>query len=192
MPDAPDVLLAVCGAIEDQRLDKAASMLNEHYPFVRLANAGRRYSAVQSMRVFLRDGFTDRYTGHRLVFPGTLRLISQLLPAQFPFHNNWKTDACHFGYYELFPTIDHLMPVSRGGGDCEANWVSTSMIRNAAKANFTVEELGWRLHPPGELESWDGLTGWFLRQWPNVRDRYGSPYLRQWADAAVRAGYSSN
>jgi hypothetical protein len=106
------------------------------------------------MLVFARDGFIDRYSGRRLVFPGTLRLPSRILPLEFLFHNNWKTDACHFAFYELFPTIDHLVPVSRGGADNESNWVSTSMIRNAAKSNFTVEELGWQTAPPGSLREW--------------------------------------
>jgi hypothetical protein len=38
------------------------------------------------MEVFLRDGFLDRYTGSRLIFPATLRMLSQLLPEEFPAH----------------------------------------------------------------------------------------------------------
>ena len=41
--------------------------------------------------------------------------------------------------------------------------MSTSMLMNAAKANSTIEELGWKLHKAGRLEDWDGLAGWFLR-----------------------------
>ena len=113
------------------------------YPFTPPTNAWRKYSAGQYMEVFVRDGFIDRYSGRRLVFPGTLRLLSLLLLQEFPFHPNWKTDACHFAFWELFPTIDVIVPVSRGGLDREDNWVSTSMLLNAAKANFTLEELGW-------------------------------------------------
>jgi hypothetical protein len=138
------------------------------------------------MRVFARDGFVDRYTGQRLVFPGTLRLLSRLFPIEFPFHKNWKTDLCHFAFYELFPTVDHLVPVSRGGADCEDNLVSTSMVRNAAKANFTIEELGWCLLPSGDLDQWDGLTRWFLRQIEDQSDLMESSYLRIWGEAAKR------
>ena len=181
MAEASDILATVCAAIEDDRPDTAAAILSDEYPFTPLENVGRRYSPRQSMRVFVRDGFTDRYTGQHLIFSGTLRLLSQLLPDQFPFHNNWKTDACHFGYYELFPTIDHLVPVSRGGADGEENWVSTSMLKNAAKANFTIEELGWTLHPPGDPAQWDGLTGWFVRHVAKHPDAASAPYLRRWA-----------
>ncbi len=186
MTDGSDTLAAICRAIDDNRYDSAVEILSREYPFVPLANAGRRYSATQSMKVFLRDGFIDRYTGIRLVFPGTLRLISQIFPSEFPFHNNWKTDTCHFAFYELFPTIDHLVPVSRGGADADENWVSTSMTRNAAKANFTLAELGWALSPAGDLNHWDGLTRWFMRRFEQQVELRESDYLRKWADAATR------
>jgi hypothetical protein len=139
------------------------------------------------MEAFVRDGFIDRYSGRRLVFPGALRLLSLLLPQEFPFHSNWKTDACHFAFWELFPVIDHVVPVSRGGLDREDNWVSTSMLLNAAKANFTLEELGWTLHPPGDADRWDGLTGWFTRQSDQMPELRSNVYLRRWRTAAETA-----
>jgi len=189
MTEPADVISNACAAIAANALDQAAHILATGYPFAPLANVGRRYSPTESMGVFVRDGFVDRYTGRRLIFPGTLRLLSQLLPDQFPFHNNWKTDLCHFGYYELFPTIDHLLPVSRGGADSAENWVSTSMLKNAAKANFTLDELGWNLHPPGSLAQWDGLTGWFMGQIGKDGLLAQSSYVRQWALAARRTGF---
>jgi hypothetical protein len=185
MIDGANILIRVCDALDDNRRDNAGNILANEYPFTPLENFGRRYSAIKSMRIFVRDGFIDRYTGKRLVFPGTLRLLSKLFPKEFPFHKNWKTDACHFAFYELFPTIDHLAPVSRGGADHEVNWISTSMVRNAAKANFTVEELGWHLLPSGDIKQWDGLTRWFLRQTQGKND-LDEPYLRIWSEAAKR------
>ena len=51
--------------------------------------------------------------------------------------------------------------MSRGGLDSESNWVTTSMRRNRAKANWTLEKLRWRLHAPVTPDKWDGLLGWF-------------------------------
>jgi hypothetical protein len=136
------------------------------------------------MEVFVRDGFIDRYSGNRLIFPGTLRLLSLLLRSEFPFHKNWKTNECHFAFYELFPTVDHVIPISREGLDRKDNWVSTSMLRNAAKANFTLEELGWRPHPVGNMGEWDGLTGWFLKQASIRPEVKSTAYLRGWLKAA--------
>jgi hypothetical protein len=133
--------------LSDRDLLGAARTAKSQYPFERAAAAPRRYTREQCMRVFRRDGFIDRYTGAPLVFPGTLRLLSHLLPGELPFHSNWKVSDCHPMYWELFPTIDHVVPVTRGGADAEANWVTTSMLRNAAKAHWSLEELGWTLHP---------------------------------------------
>lgn len=84
------------------------------------------------------------------------------MPSEFPFHPNWKMSETHMIYRELFPTIDHVVPVARGGADDESNWVTTSMLRNAAKSNWTLEEVGWTLVPAGDLLQWDGLLGWFI------------------------------
>ena len=63
------------------------------------------------MSVFVRDGFIDRYSGAHLLFPGTIRLVSRLLPSEFPFHSKWKMSETHMIYWELSPTIDHVVPV---------------------------------------------------------------------------------
>jgi hypothetical protein len=184
---AAEILAAACVALSEGRRDVAVDTIRTRYPFQPIATSQRRYSFVDVTRTCLRDGFVDRYTGRRLVFPGALRLLSHLMPLEFPFHPNWKTTACHFAYYELYPTIDHIQPVSRGGVDASLNWVVTSMLTNSAKANFTLEELGWRLRTPGELQTWDGLLGWFER-WMETADRSEPPlHLRQWAAAARHA-----
>ena len=187
MRDGAIILSRVCEAIGEGQPIRAAELLDSELPFQPLTANLRRYSPIQLMTLFVRDGFIDRYSGQRLVFPGALRLLSHLLPAQFPFHTNWKTNSCQLAFYELFPTIDHLVPISRGGEDEAHNWVCTSMLKNAAKANFTIEELGWRLHPIGNLEAWDGLTVWFLRQYRERQESHAIGYLRRWATVAPTA-----
>ncbi len=184
MNEKTDILTACCAMIDADALPAAAAMLARDYPFTPIIKNGRQYTAAQCMQVFARDGFIDRYSGQRLVCPGTLRLLSRLMPAAFPFQSNWKSDSCHFAYYELFPTIDHRTPVARGGLDQMDNWISTSMLRNAAKANFTVEELEWTLHPCGDISAWDGLTGWFMQQARIRPDISSDPYLSRWLRAA--------
>src|SRR5436305_1185117 len=131
--DKSAVLSDVCAALTDNQLAVATDILQGRYPFVPLANVGRRYTFRQMIAVFTRDGFVDRYSGARLLFPATLRLISKLLPESFPFHRNGRLDVCHFAFWEI-PTIDHFVPVARGGADDESNWITTSMVRNAAKS----------------------------------------------------------
>lgn len=172
------VIAAVCQALSNGATDGASSLLKRDYPFAPQMTARRQYGPLESTRVFIRDGFIDRYTGERLVFPPVLRVISASLPTDFPFHPNWKTNVTHPAYWELGATIDHVVPVSRGRTDEESNWVTTSMARNSAKMNWTLEELGWTLYPPGEFTAWDGLIRWFLQ--------YASTHPRALTNASVR------
>jgi hypothetical protein len=142
-----DAIAAVCSAITEGAPDVAISILKRDYPFAPEPLTKRDYGALESTRVFVRDGFLDRYTGERLIFPPVLRVLSGILAADFPYHPNWKTDLTHPAYWEVGATIDHVVPVTRGGADDDSNWVTTSMARNSAKMNWTLKELGWTLQP---------------------------------------------
>lgn len=110
----------------------------------------------------MRDGFIDRYTGTRLINPGVLRLVHVVLGNDFPAHPHGKLSETHLAFWELFPTVDHVVPISRGGRDDESNRVTASMLSNQAKDQWTVEDLGWKLHPPGAAAAWDGLSRWLV------------------------------
>lgn len=115
MMDEKSVIVAtVCRLLAEGVPDTAARMLRQYYPFAPEEVTTRRYGPVESARVFVRDGFIDRYTGARLIFPPVLRIVSAVLPSEFPFHPNWKTTATHPAFWEVGATIDHLVPVTRG------------------------------------------------------------------------------
>jgi hypothetical protein len=185
--DRSAILASACAALESEDREAAAAHLRRDYPFEPVAAVERTYGELEATRVFLRDGFTDRYAGTRLVFPGALRVLSVELPAEFPFQSNWKMSETHEAFWELSPTIDHIVPVSRGGRDEEANWVTTSMRRNSAKSNWTLEELGWELHPAGDLRDWDGLTSWFLRYVTTHPPLLKVALIARWHRAAIDA-----
>ncbi|MCK5685045.1 HNH endonuclease, partial [bacterium] len=114
---------AACNEISQLNLVQARKIISTEYPFVPYSKASRSYSERQKTKIFIRDGFIDRYSGERLVFPGTLRLLSLLMPDEFPYQAHWKTSECHIAFWQLCPTIDHIIPVTRGGNDDESNWV---------------------------------------------------------------------
>jgi hypothetical protein len=114
------VLAEVCQHLEMGDYIRATGVLDEAYPFVRLVNVGRRYTLPQMVTQFLRDGFVDRFSGDRLIFPPVLRVLSLTMPDRFPFHPNWKMSETHPAYWDLCPTIDHVTPVSLGGADDES------------------------------------------------------------------------
>jgi hypothetical protein len=188
-----DVLSDVCAALLDRDSHSAKATLRSRYPFVPVEKIARRFSVGKSMDLFMRDGFIDIYTGKRLVNPGVLRLLHVVLGDDFPAHANWKASETHIAFWELFPTVDHLVPVSRGGCDDDSNWVTASMLSNGAKAHWTLEELGWERHPVGAVEEWDGLSRWlveYLADNPPVLEEAAEPhrgYIRKWLKATKAA-----
>jgi hypothetical protein len=61
------------------------------------------------------------------------------------------------------------------------------MLRNSAKSNWTLEELGWTLLPRGDYTAWDGLLDWFMNYVVKDVSQLGDPYVRRWHKAALRA-----
>jgi len=60
------------------------------------------------------------------------------------------------------------------------NWMTTSQLRNSAKSNWTLEELGWRKLPEGDLSIWDGLASWFQDYIAGHPDHLSDSYIRAW------------
>lgn len=177
------IIQEVCKSISNENIEHAKSLITNHYPFSLRKNEGRSYTEFQKTKIFMRDGFIDRYSGEKLIFPPVLRLLSNLMPNEFPFHKNWKMSECHIAYWQLLPTIDHIIPVSRGGKDSEANWVCTSQLRNSSKSNWLLEELGWSLHEKGDLNDWDGLLNWFIEYTKNNINILENKYINIWHSA---------
>jgi hypothetical protein len=121
-----DIVANACDCVNANDLGAARELIRNEYPLPQTSTPRGTWTSSRLLRVFRRDGFTDRYSGTRLIFPGTLRMLSVLLPEQFPYHRNWKQSETHPAYWELFPTIDHVVPVARGGADDETNIVTTS------------------------------------------------------------------
>lgn len=191
-----EVLEAVAGLLNAGRERDADALLRADYPIAPAPDRRRAYTLREMLQVFLRDGFTDRYTGDRLVHPAALRVLSLRLPKAFPYHPNGKYGLGHQAYWDLFPTIDHMVPVARGGPDTEANWMTCSMLTNARKANWLVEELGWTLRDAPSMAGWDGLTAWFVayvEDHPDVlvesdpATRASVRYVNTWHRATVDA-----
>jgi hypothetical protein len=182
----------ICEYLDTESLENAKNTLNEKYPFSLLHKSGKKHSEYQKTRIFIRDGFIDRYSGERMVFPPVLRLLSKLMPNEFPFQKNWKMSECHIAYWQLLPTIDHVVPVSRGGKDKESNLVCTSQLRNSAKSNWLLEELDWKLHKAGNVNQWDGLMKWLISYVNKNPKVIVDQYINAWFKAALKASEISD
>ena len=49
--------------------------------------------------------------------------------------------------------------------------------------NWTLEELGWELHSPGDVGVWDGLWRWFL-EYAAMHPEVLTGRIRDWYRAA--------
>jgi len=137
--------------------------------------------------VVLNDGFIDRYSGNKLLFPGLIKILTIEFPDIFKYHRNWKISETHMIYWDLCPTIDYLIPIVRGGQDNESNWITTSMVRNSAKSNWTIEEIGWNLHDKGQLDEWDGLVNYFMDLTSKNSNYEKDNYIRDWKVGLLKA-----
>ncbi|PZM80160.1 MAG: HNH endonuclease [Candidatus Margulisiibacteriota bacterium] len=178
------IIRTVCNLLDNTQLEEAGRLIDADYPFIPITKTSRQYTPRQMTDIFVRDGFIDRYRGTKLVYPPALRLISHYLPKTFPYHKNGKMDMGHIAFWELFPTIDHVIPISRGGEDTRNNWVCCSMITNSMKSNWLLEELGWELNDPGKLSDWDGMFSWFKAHVTKNPSLLTMSYIKTWYNAA--------
>ena len=146
----------------------------------------RNYTNFRKLKIFMRDGFIDRYSGEKLIFPGTLKVFSAIYPNEFPYHKNGKMTVGHMAYWQLFPTIDHVEPFASGGRNDDDNFVTTSMMNNSVKANYTLEELNWKLFPEGDINDWDGMTRWFRNYVGDHRNLLSDKYIENWYRTLLR------
>jgi hypothetical protein len=116
--------------------------------------------------------------------------MSHFLPGSFPYHKNGKMAKGHIAFWELLPTIDHIVPVARGGMDTEENWVCCSMISNSIKSNWLLRDLAWRLKEPGSLIDWDGMFFWFIRHVEEYQDLLRISYIKIWFNAGAEVAHS--
>lgn len=182
-----DILENVCNVLTTGQVGDPADLLDS-YKFKSVPMQRKAITPCMAVRVFVRDGFIDRYSGQRLFFPPVLRVISARLGQDhFPFHSNWRTDCTHPAFWDLGATVDHLVPVSRGGKQELENYRTSSMRLNAVKSNCLLEELGWKEQPRGNVEKWDGLLGWFLEYVKANSELLDTPMIGNWYSAVFSA-----
>ena len=184
-----DIIEEICKKIDDDDDHaKAKEIVKRKYPHKELKKKGRQCREFDKTKVFRRDGFIDQYSGEKLIYPPVLKILSVLMKKEFPYQKHWKMSNTHIAWWELIPTVDHVEPVARGGADEEENWVCTSQLRNSAKSNWKLEELGWERKEKGDLEKWDGMMGWFMEYMKSANDEIkADKYIAKWHKAAKRA-----
>jgi hypothetical protein len=180
-----NVIENACELILNNQKEQAKATINKHYKHNVEKIATRSMSNDDRLKIFMRDGFIDRYTGQKLLFPNVLRILSMELGDVFPFHPNWKMSDCHIAFWEFYPTCDHVIPIARGGENVAENIVTTSMKINSAKSNFLMEELGLKLYEKGSIKNWDGMITWYRKYIKNNQKILENNYIAGWHHALI-------
>ncbi|MDZ4686443.1 MAG: hypothetical protein SH850_15345 [Planctomycetaceae bacterium] len=172
--DKSAIASRVCSALSAGDVAFAQEIARTEYPFNPATKGKRSMKRERMLQVFIRDGFIDRYFGGRLLFPGVLYLLRHELPAEFPAPPSWRASESHFIYWELWPMVDHIIPIAQGGTNELSNLCTTSVIHNDQKGHYSLDLLGWALKDPGNMEDWDGLIHWFIEyvsSHPQISDK---------------------
>lgn len=68
----------------------AKAIICQEYPHTYYEIEKRAYTMALKMNQFISDGFIDRYTGEKLLNPGTLKILSNYFPNEFPYQPTGK------------------------------------------------------------------------------------------------------
>ena len=180
-----EIIKGISQLILSNKLEDATAFLQAEYPYRKIEQEKRSYTLKEKMEQFLSDGFVDRYTCQKLVNPGILKVITHYFPDEFPYDPHWKMTKTHTAYWDLIPTIDHIVPIAQGGTDEPSNWATTSMKNNSIKSNYLLSEINWELHPKGNLSEWDGLTELLILLVENNPHLQKDPYISKWYKISI-------
>ena len=75
-----DVIEQAANRLLQHNVAEARIAIETEYPFHKLTAQGRNYTDKEKMAQFVRDGFIDRYSGQKLVNPGTVSYTHLTLP----------------------------------------------------------------------------------------------------------------
>ena len=178
--DKAEIIERACKLLLNSRRNEAVEIINNEYKFEYKARDKRSYTEKEKFKIFVRDGFIDRYSGEKLLNPGILKVFSVYFPDEFPYHRNWKMDKTHVAYWELIPTIDHINPIATGGKDIDNNLVTTSQLNNSIKSNWSLEQMRWQIHDAGDIKEWDGLTKIFVEIVEKDITLLSDNYIKRW------------
>jgi hypothetical protein len=162
--DYPEELEQIVIALLSEGREAAAELLGPiAYPR-REIGARSEPSETVIVSIYKRDRFHCRYCGCKVIPTQIMRLVSEVFPDEFPYHPNWKGGETHPAIASRSPSLDHVVPWTKGGTNDPENLVCACWICNQIKGDLTHEQIGWELRPIPETD-WDGLTRHYRPLW---------------------------
>jgi 5-methylcytosine-specific restriction endonuclease McrA len=177
--DYPARLAAVVAAFQSGGTAAALEALQPIAYHPEPVTRRRSIPPAREVEVFRRDAWTCRYCGQPTVFLPVMAFLGHLFPDQFPYDPHWKAGVTHPAVSACGASVDHVVPVTRGGTDDLDNLVTACWPCNARKGDFTLQEFGREPRPPAATD-WDGLSSHFPALWAAA----GQPAaMRPWVSA---------
>jgi hypothetical protein len=65
----------ICQLLSQSKTDNAQDLAKKHFPWKETNIKRKTFNKKQSLAIFRKDKFIDRYSGSRLLFPGALLAI---------------------------------------------------------------------------------------------------------------------
>ena len=109
--------------------------------------------------VFARDQYTCRLCGMQTVDVEVMKALSKAFPAEFPYHPRWRQDAVSPVYWTHVTSLEHVVPIARGGAHDASNFATSCYACNDARSDYLLEELGWGLREVTTV-AWIGLRNY--------------------------------
>lgn len=75
--------------------------------------------------------------------------------------------------------MDYIVPIVLGGLDTEENWATISMLHNAVKSNWTLEQLNWTLCDPGDFKEYDVFISLLIQLVKKDRELLKDGYIKR-------------
>ncbi len=124
------------------------------------------------LKILNRDNWTCRYCDDSVFFSPTLKLLNELSPNHGYYHPNGKTDKMLSLFQWRWASVDHIVPVTKGGTNEEANLVTACWRCNL---NLNDKSTDKGKPQPNQLNksaievNWDGLSSLYplLRKQPD-------------------------
>ena len=126
-------------------------------------------------KVFCRDYWHCRYCSDSVFFSPILKILESISPGHGYYHPNGKSDGMIPLFANKFASVDHIIPVTRGGENSIENYVTSCWECNLMYGNKTHKK-GKPLPNPinSSGTKWDGLSSLYPKlldqddKWSNI------------------------
>lgn len=138
--------------------------------------------------VFIRDRYFCRYCNKSTVALPVMNAIAAIYPMTYRLHPHWKATETDVSFWIDMASLDHIIPLTRGGTNETSNLATSCWRCNELKGGSLLTEIGWTIQRPQAMD-WDGLSSKLADLVAVIPD--GHIRYRAWVEAFEAASMAS-